>query len=200
MRTTVPDFSSNNRPEPSFLRLRRAGVRVVGLKATEGLTWTDPTFRARRRRAVALGLRPLPYHFARPDLHPQGARDEARHFVSVAGKRAVRRFALALDFEKPNPHLSRASMVAWARAFSQETHRLTGSFPGFYSYTSFVHDLAPSTPIGAFLWLADYGPNDGTRHPVTAPHPWKRIRLHQYTSRGLVDGAHGGIDLSAILY
>jgi lysozyme len=195
----VPDFSGNNET-PAFLALRRAGVRVVGLKATEGLTWVDKTYAARRRRALLAGLRPLPYHFARPDLHPRQAQGEAEHFVGVVGRRRIRRFGLALDFETLCHDCGAAAMQAWARAFSQRVHQLTGEWPGFYANPSMIEWLRPGKPIGGWLWLADYGRNDGHQHGTVAPAPWRRVRLHQYTSRGRVPGARGDTDLSARFY
>jgi lysozyme len=195
----APDFYGGN-PEPGFLTLRRHGVREVFLKATEGLTWTDSSFVRRRRRAIAAGLRPIPYHFARPDLHPHGARDEARHFVAVVGARKIRRLGLVLDFERECHNCGPMANQAWARAFSQTVHQLTGEWVGFYSNPDIISRLRLATPIGGWLWLAAYGPNDGHHHVVSPPAPWHRIRFHQYTSRGRIAGAVGDVDLSTRYY
>ncbi len=101
----VPDFYEGN-AEPSFVRLRLGGVRLVGLKASEGITFVDSTVGARAKRARLAGIRRLFYHFARPDLHPNGAISEADHFVSVVAPMLRANDYVALDFETRNGKLA----------------------------------------------------------------------------------------------
>jgi GH25 family lysozyme M1 (1,4-beta-N-acetylmuramidase) len=194
----IPDFYEMN-GEPSFVAMRAIGVRCVGLKASEGISYVDAKFHARRRRAVLTGMKIIPYHFARPDLHPTGAKTEAQHFCSVIGKIGKRVRWVALDFETHSSSLDRDQMVAWARDFNHEVKRLRDRWPLFYSYRDFIAQLAPTYPIGGGLWLAEYGPNNGRPFPTTPPAPWKRIRLHQFTSKGKLYGATPPTDLSQIV-
>ncbi len=192
----VPDFYEGN-AEPSFVRLRLGGVRLVGLKASEGMTFVDSTVRARAKRARLAGIRRLFYHFARPDLHPNGAISEADHFVSVVAPMLRANDYVALDFETRNGKLAGKTHTDWARAFNHRVQRRVGKWPLFYSYPDLIGFLNPAIPIGGGLWLAAYGPNDGNQHPVSPPHPWQRIKLHQYTSEGRIAGATHPTDLSS---
>jgi GH25 family lysozyme M1 (1,4-beta-N-acetylmuramidase) len=192
----VPDFYEGN-AEPSFVRLRFNGVRLVGLKASEGYTFVDSTVKARAKRARNAGLRRLFYHFARPDLHPSGAISEADHFVSVVAPMLRSSDYLALDFETRNGKLAGKAHTDWARAFNHRVQRRTGKWPLFYANPDMIGFLNPAIPIGGGLWLAAYGPNDGKQHAVSAPHPWKHIKLHQFTSQGRITGATHPTDLSS---
>jgi lysozyme len=194
----VPDFYEGN-AEPSFTRLRLGGVRLVGLKATEGYTFVDATVRARAKRARLAGIRRLFYHFARPDLHPNGAITEADHFLGVVAAMVRKGDYLALDFETRNGKLAGKAHADWARAFNHRVQRRLGKWPLFYANPDMIGFLDQSLPIGGGLWLAAYGPNDGHQHPVRPPHPWQKIKLHQFTSEGTIPGATHPTDLSKTL-
>jgi GH25 family lysozyme M1 (1,4-beta-N-acetylmuramidase) len=192
------DVSANNGPI-DWDAVKRAHVAFAFAKATEGVSYVDPHLHDNRdgagRVRIPLGL----YHFARPDTHPTiaGARDEARHFARQVGKLRASDLLPVLDLERELPlgH-GPAQLEAWARAFSQETRKLLGRFPLFYSYPAMIDGLRLHRPIGSGLWLASYGTDDGREHPAEPPHPWKRTLVHQYTSQGHVPGVSGRIDLN----
>ena len=185
------DISSNN-GAVEWPHVRAAGIRGVWLKATEGSSYTDPTFAAHRTRAAAAGLRVGAYHFARPDHN--SAAVEARHFAAVVGKVGRRELRPVLDLEVQGlrPH----ELEAWARTFNQQVHLLLHVAPAFYASTAYIAALELTRPIGDGLWLANYGVNDGHVHAVTAPRPWRRYIAHQYTSAGRVNGIVGNVDRS----
>lgn len=188
----TPDFYEGN-AEPSFLRLRLKGVRIVGLKASEGLHFVDSTVAARAARARRAGLRRIFYHFARADLHPRSPGEEADHFLSVVHPLLRDSDYLALDVEVGEPN---KALESWCRAFNHRVKSRAGRWPLFYANRDYCKRLALTLPIGGGLWLAEYGPNDGQPHPVTPPHPWQNIKLHQYTSVGRISGATPPTDLS----
>jgi GH25 family lysozyme M1 (1,4-beta-N-acetylmuramidase) len=44
---------------------------------------------------------------------------------------------------------------------------------GGFHYPSYITDhVRPDRPIGAGLWLASYGRDDGTDHDAIVPPPW----------------------------
>jgi lysozyme len=188
----TPDFYEGN-GEPSFLRLRLQGVRVVGLKASEGLHFVDTTLAARAKRARRVRLRRIFYHFARPDLHPRTPSDEADHFIAVVHPFLRADDYLALDVEVGEPN---KGLESWCRAFNHRVKMRVDRWPLFYANRDYCERLSLVLPIGGGLWLAEYGPNDGQPHPVTPPHPWTHIKLHQYTSVGRLRGATPPTDLS----
>lgn len=171
------------------------GATGVFLKATEGLTFDDPKWPSFRSAANAAGLRVGAYHFARPDLHPYDPDDEADHFCRIVGSIGRRDLRPVLDFEH-TATINGAQMTAWARLFNQRVKKNLGVLPIFYSYPSFISDMRPSTPIGAGLWLASYGSNDGADHPYGVPAPWHKAIAHQFSSNGRLAGHSGSVDVS----
>jgi len=159
------------------------------LKATEGKTYTDPTFASHYTKAQEAGVPVGAYHYARPDHNT--AKAEAEHFLNVL-KLTHGDLKPVLDFETKGSPLDES----WARAFNKIVYAHTHVWPLFYSYSYFIHNLNASFPIGGGLWLADYGKNDGKEHSYTTPFPWKKTLVHQYTSNGIVRGVSGRVDLS----
>lgn len=189
----IADLSSNQ-GSVDFARLKRAGIKGVWLKATEGRTWDDPAFSSRAAAARRHGLRVGGYHFARPDLN--SAESEAAHFARVLGKVGRRDLRPVLDFEQKSDLLP-SRLERWARDFNQEFRRRNGLLPAFYSYPSYIErEIRPAKPIGNGLWLASYSRNDGKEHPYVVPAPWRRVIAHQFTSNAAVAGVPGHVDLS----
>lgn len=182
----------------AWRRVRAAGNEFVWLKATEGKGWNDDEFSRRRVDAAQAGLRVGAYHWARPDLN--SAADEAAHFLRVA-KPKRGELLPALDFEEPKAlHLRGPALVAWAAEWLSIVEKAIGARPIFYSYSSYISSLGDVTPLSRyFLWLANYGPNDGTRHAVSAPRVPPMV-AHQYTSRGSVAGVLGWVDCNFAPY
>lgn len=190
------DLSDNNPGPIDFGAMKRAGTFGVWLKVTEGLGFVDQTFQDRARAARLVGLRVGGYHFARPTAGNAG--QEAHYFVAHLGKVQRRDLRPVLDLETNDAKLSPAELHDWARLFLvtvkvlTKVRGLTYSGPAFILAQAWAHDFG----VGAGLWLADYGPDDGTPHPPHVPHPWRKIVAHQYTSKGHVAGVEGNVDLS----
>lgn len=186
------DVSNVNGPiEWKLVRL--AGFQFAFLKATEGKTFNDPYFAQNRAQAELAGVRIGPYHFARPDHNDPIT--EARHFAEVVGKLKAGELRPVLDYEIPTS-LTTSHTLQWITTFNQEVKRLTGVLPIFYSYPALIAGMSLSRPVGAGLWEAAYGPNDGQPHTFMVPRPWRRAVLHQFTSKGKVPGVNGAVDIS----
>jgi GH25 family lysozyme M1 (1,4-beta-N-acetylmuramidase) len=194
-RLTVLDLSNNN-PAPNFAQVKKAGAFGVLLKVSEATTFTDDTWPERSRQARAAGLHVGGYHFARP--HPGSALEEAHYFTTRLGHVQRRDLHPALDLETNEGGLGSAELLEWVRSFQTAVRRATGTRCLLYTYSAFVQSQAwPRTPgTGAGLWLADYGPNDGTDHGTTPASPWRRLVAHQFTSTGTWPGCEGHVDLS----
>jgi lysozyme len=182
----------NGRPEPIWRALKSNGVTGVFLKATEGATYRDKTSEMRAVRARQAGLRVGFYHFARPS--GGDAALEAMNFcdwVKEAGGIQRRDFRPVLDLEQTN--IPYGHLASWAREFNYITKAQLGIGPLFYSYSYFISKLKLGKPLGYGLWLANYGPNDGKKRPCSAPDPWKRVALHQFTSVGKIGSYTGDV-------
>lgn len=137
-----------------------AGLSFLFVKATEGSGHADPMYATHIGRAIAAGLLPGAYHFARNDADLDA---QARWFV----RHAVGARALAIDVEGPHS-LTRTqtrTLLSLVRQYDA-LHRHVGLY---------MSDLAPFyTNVGAdFNWVAHYG----------VPAPVTNWHIHQYTNQ-----------------
>lgn len=190
----IVDLSSNNQ-EPNFPLLKRSGVDGVWLKATEGMSWRDPTFQRRREAANRAGLRVGAYAFARPDLHPLDPQGEAHNFVQTVKSIGRTDLRPALDYEVRSEI---KNDEGWVAAWNQVVKSRLNVGPVLYSYYGLLQELKFSKPRGYGLWLASYGRDDGVEHPFQVPAPWRKIAAHQFSSKCRVAGVPGLVDLSKV--
>lgn len=178
---------------------KNSGETWVGIKATEGVSFTDPRFAENMREAKSAGLRLWAYSFARPDTGGAGdAHREAAELVQAIKRTGLPIISLrdwragksgvvgVCDFEHP-PFSS-----AWAREWAEEYKRLTGVKPVIYGFGSSLNPVASvAASHYAGVWFAafvtDWRPFclDGLEPHVVA---W------QYTSSGSVPGVAGNVD------
>jgi lysozyme len=170
-------------------RVRAAGFEFAILKATEGRTFDDERFRFNRRAAKAAGLVVGAYHFARPDNNSPKA--EAQHFLRVARPKRGE-LVPALDWETHPP------TAEWASRFLRAVEGEIGRPPMLYTFPDFLRRTGHFNDLRRFpLWYARFGPNDGQPHPANPPHVF-RFAIHQFTSRGQVNGIGGRADLNLL--
>lgn len=182
-----------------WVAVRRAGVEFAFVKCSEGLTFEDARIAENLAVAAKAGILVGPYHYARPDLRPYalGAVAEADAFVKrmkAAGWSPDVHARPALDLEEGGGDLS-----GWALAFLLRVEEKSGVRPILYTYSSFATSYLTrgkhADELAKYLlWLANYSVNDGKRHSVATPSPWKSIAVHQYTSSGSVSGVGGRCD------
>ena len=161
-------------------------------KATEGTTYTDPTFAANWKGMAAAGLIRGAYHFARPGSDPI---DQATHFVNTVQKAcglSSRTLQLVLDLEATDGSPP-ASVYAWTSAFMARIKSLTGRPGIIYTGLYFWNDhVQGSSNLDASLWIASY--TSGS--PAGTPKPWSGVgwAFWQYSSSGSVSGVSGNVD------
>ena len=184
----------------SWRAVKRAGVAFAFIKATEGVGFVDSAFERHRTDARRAGVPVGAYHFARPDtnISAQDPIAEADHFIDVA-EPAEGDLLPVLDLETPG--LSSAQMARWAKRFLQRVEKRIGEPPILYTFPSYWTDrMANSKAFARYpLWLASYGPDDGRVHPVRTIGGWERIAVHQYTSKGRIEGFSGQLDLNRLM-
>ncbi len=181
MLNAVIDLSHHNQIS-SFQQIKDAGILAVIHKATQGLTYTDPTFSRHREAALEAGLKFGAYHFGIGG----DAVAQAEHFLSVAGSDGL----LVLDFEDNTQ--GQSMTLAEAEAFVSHIYACTGRYPGLYSGHTLKEALVaanisqPSQTVlsNCWLWLARYG-----AAPVVPP-PWSQWTLWQYTDGNVGDQPH----------
>nr|P00721.1 RecName: Full=N,O-diacetylmuramidase; AltName: Full=Lysozyme CH [Chalara sp.] len=142
---TVQGFDiSSYQPSVNFAGAYSAGARFVIIKATEGTSYTNPSFSSQYNGATtATGNYFIRggYHFAHPGETTGAA--QADYFIAHGGGWSGDGITLPgmldLESEGSNPAcwgLSAASMVAWIKAFSDRYHAVTGRYPMLYTNPS----------------------------------------------------------------
>lgn len=184
------DLSDNN-ASVDFVQIKKDGYTGVILKATEGATYTDPTFETRYKQAKETGLKRGSYCFARPATSTP--LQEALHYVEVVGAAGGfdewtelgGRIPAFLDFEDATG-LDETKAREYVLAFLGEVARLTGYKGGVYCDVDFLNrfGLEVVQEAGYTLWLADYSSTD----------PNRREAIWQHTSTAQVQGVSGDVD------
>jgi len=154
---------------------QQAGIVGIIHKATQGSSYSDPTFQGHFQQAQALGLLWGAYHFGNGD---DGV-SQADFFLKTVQPNGET--ILVLDFES-NTAGSTMSLQE-ARDFVAHIQAVTGIWPGLYGGSYLKEQLGSTTdPIlqNCWLWLAQYGPT-----PVLPPG-WTNWTLWQYTDGHIV--------------
>lgn len=167
------------------------GGTFAYVKATEGTTYTNPSYNQQYAGSRNAGLIRGAYHFALPNNSTGTA--QADWFTTHGGGWSGDGWTLppALDIEY-NPYgatcygLSQSAMVSWIRAFSDEVHATTGRYPTIYTTTDWwTSCTGNSSSFGATnpLWVARYASSPGT-----LPAGWSAETIWQYASSGTFPG------------
>ena len=153
---------------------RADGLQWWYVKATEGTTFTDPTYARRVRQARKAAVPVGAYHFARPDRGD--AVDEARFFLATADIRAGDMLPM-LDLES-SEGLSPTELTAWTGAWVRTvTRHLDGL--GLKGRPIIYTPFNLEKGFGCYCWVARYS-ND-FRAPVV-PRPWQRAAIWQHSN------------------
>lgn len=170
---------SSNQTAVDLDKYHHAGHRLIGLKASEGVGYTDPTWHPRMRWSAQLGLGVIHYHYARPDLHGHGEQ-EARYFAQLVGPHLKPYDAVALDLEVALVQLGPAHIVRYARQFEAAARERLGRPIVLYSYLAYLDQLGGAFKWpGGRLWVADYA------------HLRGRVLGHRVWAHQFTDGAVG---------
>lgn len=158
-------------------------------KATEGLTFRDANCRERIIEAHRLRLPAGAYHFGHVDESP---REQATYFLDTVLPFYPETLQPALDVETGDA----TAAGAWSREWMNAVYRELGVWPLFYSYPDYIARMRLTRTVGDGLWLSSFSRDDGAEHPYMIPAPWQMVRMHQFTSVGVVAGEPMRLDLS----
>lgn len=181
----------------NWAQVNAAGKTFAYIKATEGVSYTDPTYSTYIVNGSSAGIIMGSYHFARPETNT--AVDEANYYLSVASSSiGTNRLPPALDLEDPptgaglTSYFSSAALTAWAQTWMTTVYNATGIQPVIYTSASIAAYLNSS--INTYkLWIANPGTSSGT--PPSNIGVWTTWAFKQYSWTGTVSGISGSVDL-----
>ncbi len=164
----------------------QAGKAFTFIKATDGITWTDPSFAANWSGAKAAGLLRGAYHFYETDDDPTA---QAEHFLSVV-QCEPGDLPPVVDFEKIEGGQSTAQVLQDLQTWLDVVAQATGRLPLLYTDSGFWNALGTSA-FGRYpLWVAEYG----VQTPKL-PTGWTSWAFWQFSESGSVAGISVPVDL-----
>ena len=190
-----PDVSSHQHPSGytiDWASARVAGAGFAFVKATEGLTYTNPYLGSDLAELAGAQIVRGAYHYARPRPGMEDAVAQANHFVAAAGLlNTVGELPPVLDLER-NDGLTPHELITWTDAYLTEVARLTGRTPIIYTYPAFWRSsMADTTIFNQYpLWIATYGPQ-----PILVGG-WSDYTFWQYTDSESLAGMSAPVDMS----
>ncbi|MCT1602116.1 lysozyme, partial [Kocuria sp. p3-SID1433] len=181
-------------PSVNWSREYAMGARFAYVKATEGTTYTSPTFSSQYIGSYQSGMTRGAYHFAVPTLTSTGAA-QADYFVDNGGGWSGdgRTLPGLLDIEY-NPYpaygnicydLTQSQMINWIESFSNRYEQRTGRLPAIYSTTDWWATCTGNTsrfkdhPLMIARW---------TGSPGVMPNGWSTYDIWQYSETGPFSG------------
>lgn len=180
-------------------KVRATGQRFVLVKATEGETYTDPTFNEHWTGAKTAGLLRGAYCYFHPN---QDAKKQADRFISVV--KAMNdngELPHALDLEVAEG-VSKDKIIAKAKIWFDEVEQAFGRKPFIYSGVSFLEanfsELGGGPPAWAKdypLWLAWYPYQFTPGMNPLMPRGWFKWTFWQYSQEGRINGINVKVDM-----
>jgi GH25 family lysozyme M1 (1,4-beta-N-acetylmuramidase) len=194
---------SNYQPSINWTTVKNAGVTFAWAKATEGLSYTSPSFVAQENGAKNAGIYIGAYHFARPSNHPNitganSADSEANFFWSVASnyiKGSGTYLVPMLDWEDTSATVAAgftvSQMSQWVNQWCNTVSNLAKAngvtlkpivYTGvFYSQPNSTYPGLNTSVTGWPNWIAAYPANPNVQGGgPSSSYPWSSWNIWQY--------------------
>ncbi len=176
---------SSHQGEIDFEQVKTSGHGFVFVKATQGITFTDPKYKDNYSMAQEAGLIVGAYHFYMTDDDPT---DQANNFFQAA-KLQSGDLPPVVDIEDLAKK-SRPDLKDDLQTFLNEVEKKFGAKPIIYSGEHFSAEYLAGFSSYPF-WLAEYGP----KHPQL-PDDWSEWTFWQWSQSGKVDGIQVDVDMN----
>ena len=176
----------------NWTQVKGAGKKFAWNKATQGISYTDPSFVTNMVGGHAAGVVMGAYHFATPETNSATA--EANWFVSVAGAYIGPGYLPpVLDLEDPSSgtgltsYFTSAALTTWVQTWMTTVQNATGVAPIIYTSGSIASYVGSSLNHYG-LWSAD--PDGSSTVAPNAAHlgVWTTWKFKQYSWTGTVAG------------
>lgn len=171
-------------------------VSFAYAKCTEGVSYVADTYSRNHFYAAQRGLKVGAYHFFRPAANPKV---QAVHFVNVA---AIKSGDLVpwVDVEVTDG-LSADAVIQSLAYFNQAVEARIGKKIVIYSYFSFWNDILNGTDAfsGHPLAIAAYNETPAIpTAPAPVPNGFTSAYMWQFSSKGVVAGINGHVDMDIL--
>ena len=178
----------------SNIDVTKMDVDFVIVKATEGASYTSPSFTKQVNDTLNSGKKLGVYHYM---SYMTPAKQQAEHFVKTV-KPYLNKAVLVLDFEGTAVYKG----VSFALEFLQNVENMTGIKPLIYMSQSVAasHNWTSVINNDYGLWVARYplgNTTTGFRNDLSYGNLgyWDSAAMFQYTSHGRLSGYSGYLDL-----
>ncbi|MCD8155154.1 MAG: hypothetical protein LUF78_10830 [Clostridiales bacterium] len=172
----------------SGIDLSSVSADFVIIKATEGTTYTSPSFATQYKSALAAGKLVGVYHYS----DGGDVESEADYFLKVA-KDCIGTAILCLDWESVGNSQFNKNDKSWVKSWCDYVYAKTGIKPFVYTSAGYMSNISG---IGYPLWIAQYANNNETGYQA---NPWNEgayeCVIRQYSSHGKLSGYSGYLDL-----
>jgi lysozyme len=166
----------------------KKNIDGIFIKATEGVTFTDPQFNAYAKAAISAKIPVGFYHFFWPGGNAANDKQQANYFYNAI---KVYNFELypVLDVEVTN-HQTAATISDDVKAFCDEFKRLSKQQIIIYCSPAFADTYLGDQRFANFpLWIAHYNV-EVPRNTVT----WHNYVMWQYNSKITLAGVSSPVD------
>lgn len=191
--TTVPGLDvSYWQSGIDWPKVRATGQRFAFIKATEGETYSDPTFNDDWDGAKLSGLLRGPYCFFHPKQDPK---KQADYFISVVkAQNDIGELPPVIDLEVTDG-LTRDKIIPKVKAWLDEVEQAFGRKPMIYSGVAFLETNLSDLGGGPPTWAKDY-PFWLSWYPIQfvdgmtplMPRGWFNWNFWQYSENGRLNG------------
>jgi lysozyme len=181
-------------------KVRATGQRYVFIKATEGQTYSDPTFPGNWPGAKTAGFLRGAYCFFHPNLDPI---KQAELFIkAVKATKDNGELPHVLDLEA-HDNQPKSKIISRAKEWLDAVEATFGKKPIIYSGQHFLQDYFSETGGGPPawakdypLWLAQYPNQYSPGMSPTLPKGWFKWTFWQYSDKGVVNGINAAVDMN----
>ena len=181
-------------------KVRATGQRFVFIKASEGNTYSDPTFDDNWRGAKSAGLLRGAYHFFRCNIDPKKQADYFIEYVKSMNDNGE--LPPVLDLET-NDGVGKDKIVVNVKVWLDRVESVFGRKPILYSGQFFLQDYLsvqgggpPAWAREYPLWLAQYPNNYVEGMQPYLPRGWFKWAFWQYSDKGRINGINAAVDLN----
>ncbi len=172
----------------NWQQVKRVGISFAFIKATEGISVSDPCFKQNWHNARRASILRGAYHF----FHSQVSADVQARFFLDKLEGDIGELPAVLDIEVLDETTTERA-IAGAHRWLEIVHRELKSVPIIYTGSAFWRTtLRNSTQFSRYpLWIAHY---------TTGPHPalptaWQDWTFWQFSQQGKVAGITTSVDL-----